>query len=94
MPPKIDMNDLGKIEIVLKDPDAVTEAVREYLDQISDDERIREVYNDAIMDKINTIFEWGEYLTVLVDLDKMTAKIVIPGEVDESEVTESNRQSK
>jgi hypothetical protein len=73
-----------KIEVTMKDPDtlydAVGEAVRQELsmmENIDDDEK--EILEESRREKIQAIcskwFEYGEYLTVVIDTDAMTATV-------------------
>jgi len=73
-----------KIRLYLKDPggvsNAVLESAQDSLDELdlTDHEKdlIIEGRMESIYDKLKPWVEWGEYVTIEIDLDKDEAKVV------------------
>jgi hypothetical protein len=72
-----------KIEITMKDPDCleepIDEAVKASLADLGLDademEPLIEKRTEKIREKMNHWFEYGEYVTIIVDTDAMTATV-------------------
>lgn len=70
--------------VTLKDPDVLYDSINESLDEelkasgLSDDEQeaIRELRYEKISELASKWFEYGEYLTVEIDTDKETIKVI------------------
>lgn len=77
---------LGKIQITFKDPDGVYDAIHECASRIMEEKQIpdelieeaSEKYSENIRDKIKPWVLYNEYLTVEIDLDSNTIRIVKP----------------
>jgi len=77
-----------KIRVTIKDPDGVTEAIREFVEQekekikhpLLDDnpDELDEQLTNAVNKKMRVFFEYLEYLTVEVDLDNNTIQVIKP----------------
>ena len=80
-----------KIEVQLKDPDALYESIRDsfgnfVIDDLNDEEleTIKEKrINDLTQKCSGKWFKWGEYLTVKIDTDLMTCVVVPNKELNE-----------
>ncbi len=76
-----------KFRITFKDPDVVSDAISEAIDEeleqsgLPEDERLmlRDHRIEKLQDKVTKWFHYMEYVTIEVDTDKNTA-IVIPNE--------------
>lgn len=77
---------MPKIKVTLKDPDVLYDAVEEQVESelqgMPDDEA--EAVHDLRVEKYQEIastwFEYGEYLTIEIDTDAKTARVVPVGE--------------
>lgn len=75
---------MATIRIKLKDPDVAYEAIVEQVNQeleesnLPEDEQeaVRELRIEKYQEKVDTFFEYGEYLTVDIDTDKVEARVV------------------
>lgn len=75
---------MTKVTITLKDPDAlydaITEAVDTELDSTNLDaeekDAIREIRREKISEIANKWFTWGEYLSVEIDTEEKTIKVL------------------
>lgn len=78
-----------KFKVTMKDSDVLYDAINDALDEelidISEDEA--EVLRDIRMEKIQDItgewFEYGEYLTVEINTEEHSIRVVAVGEKDE-----------
>ena len=72
---------MSKLQVTLKDPDTLYDAVEELLDEELKDlpadeaEAIREVRGEKYRAIAAKWFTYGEYLTVDIDLDKATIEV-------------------
>lgn len=72
--------------VTMKDPDSVYEGINDALDEELNDmpedeaEAIRELRMEKAQDIASEWFEYGEYLTVEVDTDRQTIRVVPVGE--------------
>lgn len=72
-----------KFKVTMKDPDtlhdAITEAVKEEVNQLLDDPDEREALQETREKKVHDIckewFEYGEYLTVEIDTESKTIRV-------------------
>lgn len=72
-----------KFKITMKDPDGVYDSVQDAVKQSVDALELSEEEKEAVLEKridsvnsaIGKWFEYGEYLTVEVDTDTMTATV-------------------
>lgn len=64
------MQKLGKITISLKSPDALQHCVNDYLIRNPD------IDEETIREKLTKFVQWSEYVTVEIDLDNQTAKVL------------------
>lgn len=76
--------------VTMKDPDSlyegVTDAVNEQLEKsdLPEDERdaVRELRVEKATDVGDLFFEYGEYLTIEIDTDNKTARVVSVAELE------------
>lgn len=71
-----------KIEITLKDPDVLYDAIDDALEEFNIEgtneeelESVKKVRKEKIMELCGKWFEYGEYLTVEVDTEKETCVV-------------------
>lgn len=75
---------MSKLRVTLKDPDTLYDAVNDLLDEelagLPDDEAeaIREVRGEKYREIAGKWFEYGEYLTVVIDLEAKTIDVEVP----------------
>lgn len=70
--------------VTMKDPDVLYDSINESLDEelkasgLSDDEQeaVRELRYEKLSEVASKWFEYGEYLTVEIDTDKETIKVI------------------
>ena len=62
-----------KIEILLKDPDAIDNSVDEFVEGMGEEEA--EVIRRKVKKVCDKWFEYGEYATIIVDIEKETAEV-------------------
>lgn len=68
---------MNKLRLYMKTPDAVDNAIDEYLnDQGLDSEFERDTMKDEIKNKLDVFFEWGESVTLEFDLDTGIMRVV------------------
>ena len=75
---------LGKIKIVIKDPDGVSEAIREMAEasipesitDVDEQADLIEKRSEKISDAMKAFVEYDEYVTVEIDLDEQTARVI------------------
>lgn len=77
-----------KIRVTMKDPDGVTEAIREFVHEekqkikhplLDDDpDTLDEQLTEKVNEKMRVFFEYLEYLTVEVDLANNTIQVIKP----------------
>lgn len=80
---------MPKISITLKDTDAMYEAIQDHVteelkaSELAEDEQdaIRELRVEKYSEIIGKFFEYSEYLTVEVDTDSETARVVTASEL-------------
>lgn len=88
------MSNTNTFRITLKDPDGVGDSVREAAEAIVSkvsgidlDEEEREALVESKQEKLNELlekwFDYGEYLTVEVDVEKKTIRVVPRDELQE-----------
>lgn len=73
-----------KIKVTMKDPDTMHDAVQEAVERdvkamgLSEDEaeQLIEIRCEKVRGKMYKWFQYGEYLTVEVDTDSMTATVL------------------
>lgn len=58
-----------KIKLFLKDPDGVYDSINEFMKDHP------ELDQDEVESKISKFVKWGEYVTVEIDLDNLTAEV-------------------
>lgn len=74
----------NKIRITFKDPDAVSNAVDDYLKSLDFDDKldadeidlVKEHRKEIVMEQLQTLFKWGEYVTLEVDLETEEIMVV------------------
>lgn len=79
--------------VYMKDPDVLQDGIEEAVDEqlkasgLAEDEQeaIREIRYEKAQDVASTWFEYGEYLTVEIDTDKETIRVVPVSEKREDE---------
>lgn len=77
---------MPKIKVTMKDPDVLYDAVEEQveseLEGMPDDEAeaVRDLRVEKYQEVASTWFEYGEYLTIEIDTDAKTARVVPVGE--------------
>lgn len=77
--------------VYMKDPDVLHDGIDEAIDEelkasgLPDDEQeaLREIRHEKAADVASRWFEYGEYLTVEIDTEKGTIRVVPIGERDE-----------
>ena len=73
-----------KITITMKNPDcgsdAIDEAVETYFDSREDKDIGREEFRKIVEHDISKFVEWSEYITVEIDTETDTAKVIPVGE--------------
>lgn len=70
--------------VTMKDPDVLHDGIEEALDEelktsgLPEDEQeaLRELRHDKVSEVASEWFEWGEYLTVEIDTEKQTIRVV------------------
>lgn len=74
------------ITLTFKDPDGVYESTKDYIEEslpegLDEDEKesLREIRRDKLNAALKKFVEYGEYLTVEIDLDAQTAKVIPNG---------------
>lgn len=73
---------LGKIKIQLKDPDGVGEAISNKITELvkdfdlDDQELLLESREEKVRDILEKWVEWGEHITVEIDLDTQSAYVL------------------
>lgn len=80
-----------KFKVYMKDPDVLHDGIDEAIDAelkasgLPDDEQeaLREIRHEKAADVASKWFEYGEYLTVEIDTDTETIRVVPTGEGDE-----------
>lgn len=73
-----------KIKVTMKDPDTMHDAVQEAVAREvkamglpeDEEEQLIELRCEKVREKMYKWFEYGEYLTVEVDTDSMTATVI------------------
>lgn len=72
-----------KIEILLKDPDVLSESINEAVEELKIEglsegelEAVKEKRKEEMTELCSKWFEYGEYLKVEVDTDKETCTVV------------------
>lgn len=76
---------MSKIRVILKDPDALQDAINDLLDEelkdMPEDEAaaIRELRGGKYREIASKWFEYGEYLTVVIDLEAKTIDVESTG---------------
>lgn len=77
-----------KFQVTLKDPDVLYDAINEALDEdlkgFDEDEAnaIREIRHEKLAEMASKWFEYGEYLTVEIDTDEQSIRVVPVGEAE------------
>ena len=79
-----------KFQVTMKDPDQLYDAAAEAVDDelkatnLSEEERdaIREIRTEKVTDVADKWFRWGEYLTVEIDTEAETIRVVPAGETE------------
>ena len=77
-----------KFKVYMKDPDVLHDGIEEALDEdlkssgLPDDEQeaLREIRFEKASDVASKWFQYGEYLTVEIDTEKETIRVVPVGE--------------
>lgn len=76
-------------QVTMKDPDVLYDAINEALDEELKDwdedeaDAVREIRHEKLSEMAGKWFEYGEYLTVEIDTDKQTIRVVPTGESDD-----------
>lgn len=81
------MKNLGKIQITLKSPDGIDYAIQEYtqsmIDEIKAETKPHEDWEDELFrvrklvkKKLAKFIQYSEYVTIEIDLDNETAKVL------------------
>jgi hypothetical protein len=68
-----------KFTVTMKTPDVLDEPIRETCEAATSDEREQGYFESEIKEICNRWFEYGEYLTVEVDTDKKTCRVLEVG---------------
>lgn len=79
---------MPKIKVTLKDPDTMYDAVQDFVDEelkasnLPEDEQeaVKDLRVEKYSEAVGKFFEYGEYLTVEIDTDAKTARVVPVGE--------------
>lgn len=72
---------MSKLRVTLKDPDVLYDAITELLDEELNPERpdeaiaVREVRHERYAEIASKWFQYGEYLTVVIDLEAKTIEV-------------------
>lgn len=74
---------LGKMTVVMKDPDGVYDSIKEHVASMignmkltgSEREAVQRNREEMIEEKVRKWFKFGEVVSIQIDLDKMNAKI-------------------
>lgn len=78
--------DNNKILLTFKDPDGVTASVDSYIQDLNESAKVPtsirydEKLRSRIMGKLSKWLEWDEYIHVEIDLDKLTARVLLKDE--------------
>lgn len=74
----------NKIRITFKDPDAIPNAVLDYIRGLDFDDKldadeielVKEHRTEVVREQLECLFKWGEYITVDVDLETEEITVV------------------
>jgi hypothetical protein len=63
-----------QIEVTMKTPDALMDAINDAL-SVVEDEEIRQEKEAALEELCKKWFQYGEYVTLIIDTDKQTCTV-------------------